>query len=163
MKTREGCNMKADPPQTRIARTWFGLMARMTIGPGFMHWAAVDGTRIPHPPLANWLLRKRLPQEADRRLSFAHEFAHFQTAPILAVYMMALFTCAYLKNRNDTGEILILLASCQALWELLSEGLVVMEASAQYRASYDGIPHLPRVLFWVIGMLVASAGWLVAI
>ena len=46
----------------------------------------------------------------------------------------------------------------RAIWEILSEGLLILEAPAAYRAYYDGIPLWPRILFWSAGVLTASAG-----
>jgi len=153
--------MSNNPPETHHRKTWFGVTARVTIGPGFMHRAGIGRIAIPHPPAANWLLRQGMPGDLQRRLSFIHEFAHFQTAPVVLACMTALFTLAFLRNRHGFAEILILLASIQALWEILSEGLMILEAPAAYRAWYGGIPLWPRILFWTIGSLVAAAGWLV--
>jgi len=153
--------MKTKYLETRHKRTWFGAKANVTIGPGFLHRAGLGGFAIPHPPLANLLLRKGMSGDLQRRLSFTHEFAHFQTAPLVLAYMAALFSLIAIQGGIDLKGILILLTSTQALWEILSEGLVILEAPAAYRAWYDGIPRWPRFLFWGIGSLVATAGWLV--
>jgi hypothetical protein len=150
-------------PDTQTMRTWFGMTARVTIGPSFMHRAGIGRVAIPHPAVANWLLRQGMPGGLQRRLGFTHEFAHFQTAPLVLAYMAALFSLAAIQGGIGLREIFILLTSTQALWEILSEGLMILEAPATYRAYYDGIPLWPRVLFWGVGVFVASAGGLLFI
>jgi hypothetical protein len=118
---------------------------------------------IPHPPLANWLLRLGLSAHPTRNLIFAHEFAHFQTAPVLFVYVLVIIVLVYMKHRIGMGEMIFLLVSVQAVWEILSEGLVVLEDAAAYRKAYDGIKRLPRFLFWMGGGVLAAAGWVVVL
>ena len=149
--------------ETRFKRTWFGLNARVTIGPVFVHRAGFRGVVIPHPAVANLLLRMGLSAQLERNLSFAHEFAHFQTAPVLFVYMAVVFVVAYIKTLTGMGEIIFLLVSIQAAWELMSEGFVVLENPVAYRRSYNGITRLPRILFWAVGGMLAVAGWLVVL
>jgi hypothetical protein len=149
--------------ETRFKRTWFGLNARVTIGPGFLHKTGFHGVAIPHPAVANLLLRMGLPAYLNRNLSFAHEFAHFQTAPVLFVYMLVVFVLAYVKNLTGMGEIFLLLVSIQAAWELMCESLVVLENPAAYRRSYNGITWLPRIFFWAVGGMLTAAGWLVVL
>jgi len=153
--------MKTTCSETRIKRTWFGANARVTIGPGFLHRAGLGGFTIPHPPLANWVLRIGLPGHQRVNMSFAHEFAHFQTAPVLFVYMLVVFVLAYVKGRAGTGEILLLLVSGQGAWELLSEGLLVFENSEAYSAAYEGVTRFPRIFFWTTAGMFTAAGWVV--
>jgi len=101
--------------------------------------------------------------QLNRNLSFAHEFAHFQTAPVLFIYMLVVFVLAHVKTPTGIGEIFFLLASIQAAWEMMSEGLVVLENPAAYRTSYKGMTRLPRILFWAVGGMLAVAGWLVVL
>ena len=152
--------MRANGSETRFKRTWFGLNARVTIGPGLLHKTGLHGVAIPHPPVANSLLRMGLSGQLNRNLSFAHEFAHFQTAPVLFIYMLVVFVVAYLKTIAGMGEIIFLLLSIQATWELMSEGFVVLESPGAYRTSYNGISRLPRILFWAVGGILTAAGWL---
>lgn len=151
--------MRIKDSETRYKRVWFGANARATIGPGFIHKAGLGGLVIPHPPLANWLLRLGLPGHLSRDLSFAHEFAHFQTAPVMFVYMLIVFVLALITAKTGMAEILFLLVSVQAAWEILSEGLVLLENSAAYRISYNGITRLPRVLFWTLAGMLTATGW----
>lgn len=109
--------------------------------------------------MANWLLRIGLPGEARRRLSFAHEFAHFQTAPGALVYMIALFAVAHLRDRSGIVVILLVLASTQGFWEVLSEGLLVLEDPPGYRSLYGNISMFARTIFWMAGAALTVVGW----
>ena len=153
--------MKHSGSETRYRRVWFGANARVTIGPGFLHWPGLGGFAIPHPPLANWVLRIGLPVHQRVNMSFAHEFAHFQTAPVLFVYVLVVFVLAYVKGRAGMKEILLLLVTGQAAWELLSEGLLVFENSEAYSASYEGFTRFPRIIFWTTAGMLTVAGWIV--
>ena len=155
--------MKTKCSETRSKRTWFGANASITIGPGFLHKAGFGGFAIPHPPLANWLLRIGLPGHLRGNMSFAHEFAHFQTVPVLFVYMLVVCVLAYVKGRAGMGEILLLFVSGQAAWEILSEGLVVLEDSEAYSASYEGVTRFPRIFFWTTAGMLTAAGWVVSL
>lgn len=155
--------MKTKDLMTQSKQTWFGLSARVRIGPGFIHRTGVGRFVIPHPPMANWLLRLGLPDSQRRNLIFAHEFAHFQTAPVLLVYMLVLIVILYVNGRIDIQRLLYLLVSGQAAWEIMSEILVVFENSATYHRSYNGVTRLPRILFWVVGVMFAVVGWIIVL
>lgn len=155
--------MEINDSHTRSKRVWFGVTASVTIGPGFLHRAGVGGFVIPHPPAANWLLRLGLPDNLSRNISFAHEFAHFRTAPALFVYMLVLIVLLYTTGHTGMGEVLFLLISGQAAWEIMCEGLVILEGAAAYRKAYNGVTRIPRLLFWTTGGLLAAAGWVVVL
>ena len=61
------------------------------------------------------------------------------------------------------GIVLFVLASAQAAWEMASEGLVILQDSATYRISYSALIRLPRGLFWVTGVMLTAAGWMVVL
>lgn len=149
--------------EIRAKRTWFGVAAKVTIGPGFVHKTGFGRLVIPHPPLANWLLRLGLPGDRSRNLIFAHEFAHFQTAPVLFVYGFVLIFLAYVKDRTGIEEIFFLVVNMQAAWELMSEGMVVLKDTAVYRNSYKGVTRLPRILFWFVAAMLTAGGWVVVL
>jgi len=153
--------MKTVCSETRSKRTWFGANASVTIGPGFLHRAGFGDFAIPHPPLVNWLLRIGLPDHQRVNMSFAHEFAHFQTAPMLFAYMLLIIALAYIKGLSGMWEILLLLVSGQAAWEIMSEGLVVFEDSAAYSAAYEGVTRFTRLLFWTTAGMLTVAGWVI--
>jgi hypothetical protein len=149
------------PDETRDKRLWYGLKARVTIGPGFSHKSGIGRLEIPHPPLANWLLRRGLPDHSRRDLTFAHEFAHLQMAPIVLIYVIAMAVIAHARGRTSIGAVLLILSGIHAAWEIASEGLLMLSDPATYRSSYKGIARSTRTLFWSAGLLFAVAGWLV--
>ena len=149
--------------ETRRKRIWYGITATVTLGPRYLHRAGFGRVVFPHPPVVNWLLRIGVSDEAKRRLVFAHEFAHFETAPAAILYMGALFAFIYSRGRFSLASILMAIVSTHAAWEMLAEGLVVLESPADYRQSYNSLPQLPRILFWLLGTVLALAGWLVAV
>jgi hypothetical protein len=153
--------MRFNDAETREMQTWFGIRAKITIGPGFIHKTGVAGLLIPHPPMANRLLRIGLPDRLHRKRSFAHEFAHFQTAPLLAAYFLALlaFAFAFVEIRPGIAIIFLLLVSTQAVWEIMSEGYTILRNVEAYRRWYEGVTKVPRILFWVLGGLLAASGW----
>ena len=153
--------IRAEGSETRYKQAWFGAKARVTVGPGLLHKSGFGGLLIPHPAATNWLLRRGLPEHSSRNLSFAHEFAHIQTAPMLFAYMIVVFILIYLKGRTGVEAVLFLLVSIQAAWEIMSEGLVVFQNFAAYQASYKGITRLPRVFFWGSMGILAAAVWVV--
>lgn len=149
--------------ETRYRRLWYGPKVKVTIGPGFLHKSGFGALMIPHPPIANWLLRKGVPDQSSRDLSFAHEFAHFQTAPVLLLYLLAILILVDVRGHMSMGIVLFVLASAQAAWEMASEGLVILQDSATYRISYSALIRLPRGLFWVTGVMLTAAGWMVVL
>jgi hypothetical protein len=155
--------MSSREMETRYKRLWFGPKARATLGPGFLHRSGFGPLVIPHPPLANWLLRRGLPSISSRDLSFAHEFAHLETTPLILFYMLGILTLAFVRGRIGTEAVLFILASTQGTWEIISEGLVMLRGPAKYRMAYDALPVLPRVLFWAAGSMLTAAGWMVVL
>jgi len=152
-----------DKMETRYKRLWFGIEARVTVGPGFLHKSGFGPLVIPHPAVANWLLRWGLPGHLSCDLVFDHEFAHFQTAPMMLLYMLALLIFVFVRGRTSIGAVLIVVASVHAAWEIVSESLVRLKDPVRYRMSYDALIRFPRVLFWTAGGLVTAAGWLVVL
>lgn len=150
--------MELKTAQTLHRRTWFGLYATVTIGPGFVHKAGVGKVLIPHPPLVNWLLRRDLSDRVGLKLSFLHEMGHFQTAPFIVPYAIALLAGAFIAGGFKLPEVLIVLVGIQAAWELLSEALTIIGDISYYRKCYEGTPKLPRITFWAAaGMLAAGS------
>ncbi len=153
----------SDNAETRCESLWFGLRAKVTIGPGLVHKSGFGAFTIPHPPIVNWLLRKGLSCRSNRDLSFAHEFAHFRTAPLLLLYLLIVLIVAYARNRMTIGVLFLLMASVQAVWEMASESLVKLRDPEAYRSAYRVMTRFPRTLFWTTAGMLAVAGWLVVL
>ena len=144
---------------TQIQKTWFGIPAKVTIRGKFLHKAGIGPLMIPHPGIANWLLRKGLPELTARKLTYSHEFAHFYTLPLVIIYGGLLITWAVAFQKLGYGRIILILASVQAIWELLSEMRVIFMNREHYKTVYRDIPFLPQCLFWGLGIVLVCLGW----
>ena len=154
---------KTEHSETRYQRVWFGVNARVTIGPGFLHKAGFGSVVIPHPPLVNWLLRLGLPEEARTELAFAHEFGHFQTAPLFLAYTIVLVLLKVMRGEGSFLAVFFLLISTQATWEIGSELRAKAADYQQYRRYYQSVTPIPRVIFWTAAIILTVLGWWVAI
>lgn len=154
--------MGLETTHTLHRRTWFGLHATVTVGPGFVHKAGVGKVLIPHPPVINWLLRRGLPDRVGLKLSFLHEMAHFQTAPFIMLYAIAMLTGTYTAERFNLPQVLFVLVGIQAAWEMLSEASTIIGNSPYYRMCYKGLPKLPRLAFWTAAGILTAGAWIIA-
>jgi hypothetical protein len=154
--------MGSETAQTLQRRTWFGLFATVTVGPGFVHKAGVGKVLIPHPPVVNWLLRRGLSDRVGLKLSFLHEMAHFQSAPFVVLYAIAILTGTYAAGPLNLPQVLFVLVGIQAAWEMLSEALTIIGNSPYYHRCYKGLPKLPRITFWTAAGLLTAGAWFVA-
>jgi hypothetical protein len=157
-----GPTVELKTAQTLHQRTWFGLYATVTIGPGFVHKAGRGKVLIPHPPVINWLLRRGLADRERLELSFFHEMAHFQTAPFIVLAAIAILTGSFAADRFHIPEVLFFLVGIQAAWEMLSEAWTIIGNTSYYCECYKGIPKLPRITFWTATVMLTTAGWLFA-
>lgn len=140
-------------------RTWFGCMAAVDLAPGFWHRAGFGRWLVPHPPVANWLLRLGLDAAAALELAAAHEFGHLQSLPLVLLYAGGLLGVAAVTASLRTGDTLLCLLSSFAVWEVFAELYVIWRRGAHYRTYYRGVSPLPRTLFWGLTLsLAAGAG-----
>lgn len=106
---------------------------------------------INHPPLVNLILRRGLPRSDRLRLSYLHEFGHFQTLPFALLHLLLLLGSA-LRNRRSLTGLLVRLAALvlagAAVWELASEAYVVSRDCKAYRATYRKTPNPLLPFFW---------------
>ncbi|CAB1060369.1 hypothetical protein D1BOALGB6SA_5135 [Olavius sp. associated proteobacterium Delta 1] len=148
--------------QTIHHRTWFRVYATVMVGPGFVHKAGVGKILIPHPPAINWLLRRGLSNKLGFKLTISHEMGHFQTAPFIVLYAIAILTSTFAAGRFNIPEVLFAMIGIQAAWEMLSEALTIVGNISYYRKCYKGIPKLPRITFWTATGMLTAGGWLIA-
>jgi hypothetical protein len=154
--------MKANhcQPEILTKRTWYGLQASIKVGPGLIHRSGFFGVMIPHPGLANWILRKGMIERLRMSLSLCHEFAHFQTLPLILLYAGVLLTAVTITGVPSLSGLLVLLASLQAVWEAMSEFWTIAQDTEYYRRSYAGVSAWPRVIFWALCGFMAPLGWM---
>jgi len=152
--------MKAKEAKTVYLRTWYGINATVSIGPGFIHRAGWRNFLIPHPPLVNWLLRRGLNENDACTLSVTHEFAHFQSAPLALPYTVGLIALAASEGLSFFSVVTIII-STHAAWEFLSEILTILHNRQFYRRCYNGISSISRRVFWISMSVLALLGWVV--
>ena len=142
-------------------KTWYGLNATVTIGPGFIHNAGWGVFLIPHPPVANWLLRIGLAERDREDLTFIHEFEHLQSAPFVLLYALLLSILAFSRAHTGLAQIIFILIGSHAAWEIISEILTYHNDSRLYRRCYQKIALFPRTAFWFITGATAIIAWLI--
>jgi hypothetical protein len=76
---------------------------------------------IPHPGLANWILRRGVTESARTALCLHHEFAHFQTLPLMLLFSGGMLTGVSCKSIPSLSGLLFLLIGLQAAWEIMSD------------------------------------------
>jgi hypothetical protein len=154
---------RLEKKKTRTERTWYGMTATVSLGPGFWHEAGLGSLIVPHPPLINRLLRHGLPEEARTTLAFAHEFGHLQSAPVFIAYTALMVILKLVRDPGNVLGIIFTLISAQAAWEIGAEILSMAANRQQYHEYYAGIILFPRLIFWSSMVALAILGWLVAL
>ena len=144
-------------------KTWYGLNATVAIGPGFIHTAGWGVFLIPHPPVANWLLRLGLTEKNRETLTFIHEFEHLQSAPFVLLYTVLLFVLAFSMTHAGLAEIIFILIGSHSVWEIISEILTNYNDSQLYRRCYGKISLFPRIAFWFVAGVTAITAWLIVL
>jgi hypothetical protein len=138
---------------------WFGISASVIIGPGFLHTAGLGKFLLPHPPIVNWLLRLGLPEKDKYYLSVIHEFGHLQTTPLAVMYTMGILGLTYLNRQTNWLEVILVLISTHAAWEIMAEGLTMFSNVSGYRQFYKDITVIPRAVFWCSTTALVILGW----
>jgi len=156
--------MKAnDRRQGVVTRhTWYGLKASMRVGPWVLHRSGFFGLMIPHPGLANWLLRLTIPEPRRSTLSLAHEFGHFQTLPLMLLYAGGMLAGISLKGHFTRCGLLFSLAGSHAAWEMASELFAITQDKQFYRNCYTGVSIWPRTVFWALCVFLVACGWILS-
>ncbi|WP_456408821.1 hypothetical protein [Caldithrix abyssi] len=142
-------------------RTWYGMNAIIEIRSRSFHRAGFGKLLIPHPPAVNWLLRFGLADKPYWQLSIAHEFAHFQTLPILLVYIFICVAWIIKIPEINLLKIGVVFFSIHAMAEILAEAHVRLNMNREYALFYRDISVFPRLIFWSIFTLISAAGWIV--
>ena len=144
-------------------RTWYGIKATVIIGPSLFHTSGLGIFLIPHPSIANWLLRQKMAADDRQSLTLLHEFKHLQSVPFIIVYTLLLFVLAFAAGHVGVTEIIILTVSSQASWEIVSEILTINHNIPMYHNAYVKVTIIPRIVFWFVACLVATTGWLIVL
>ena len=146
-------------------QSWYGLTGEIEVENELWHLVKISQVALNHPPIVNLVLRHGLPREDRLRLSYLHEFGHFQTLPIALAYVFLILWIGRERRRTLLGWLkwLVMLAVAhEAVWELASEAYVVVHDGASYRSTYRQTPNRLLPVFWVaMGSLgLGLSGWL---
>jgi len=150
-------------PQNLKRRTWYGITATVNLKSRFMHESGFGNLLVPHPAAVNWILRRGLKMEYAISLIIKHEFGHLQTVPFALLYAGILLSVSFGEEAMSWFKILFLAVSTQAVWEMMSEFFTLFSDIEGYRACYDGVKILPRVIFWLSSCLIAFTGALILV
>jgi hypothetical protein len=138
------------------ARTWYGLLVKITVTESNFHRVAVPGLVLPHPGMVNLIVRQGLPLDLRLALTSRHELGHLQTLPVPLLHLLLIL---WPRRGKPHGTFwlrnLVALLTHQALWEVAAEGYVVATDRRAYRVPR---PSLARVIcsdFWA-GMAAIS-------
>ncbi len=142
-------------------RTWFGVEATVGIGSGLIHEAGVGGLVVPHPAVINWLLRRGLGDNARYTLSFTHEFGHLLSAPLALLYAGVLLAVSFATGHANLLNIVLVLVSAHAAWEIASEIFAISSDLQLYRRCYKGVTTAPRIIFWIFTSVLTTIGWII--
>ncbi len=120
--------------------------------------ASLEGRRA-SLSLGIWTyFRLGLPDEPYYRLSAIHEFGHFQTLPLMALYSI-ISGWILIATRGSLLGIVAVLISIHATWEMLAESYVRLRVGRYYAKIYSKMSPLPRLLFWILAGVISTAGW----
>ena len=144
-------------------KTWYGLNATVIIGAGFIHTAGWGVFLIPHPPLANWLLRLGLTEREREELTFIHEFEHLQSAPFILLSAVLLSVVAFSRAHAGLAQIIFILTGSHAAWEIISEILTYHNDRRLYRRCYQKTSLFPGTAFWFIASVTSTTAWLIVL
>ncbi|MFZ0728462.1 MAG: hypothetical protein WAM61_21975 [Desulfobacterales bacterium] len=145
-------------PHVLHRRTWYGVTASVEISSKWIHRAGFGKLLVPHPGLANWLLRRGMNPKVAATQCIRHEFWHLQTVPFAAVYTGILLAVSIGAETMSWLKLLVLAVSAQAVWEFMSEFFTRFSDIETYRAGYKGIRKLPRIVFWLTSVVAAGIG-----
>lgn len=155
--------MNTEGSKTVRERMWFGINATVTIGPRFIHKAGFGKISLSHPPVINWLLRQGLSEGARYTLSFTHEFGHLQAMPLAVLYTGVMLALAFVTGHTNLIEIILVLVSTHAAWEIMAEIITIASDMLLYRKYYERITIIPRIIFWIFTGTLAILGWFIVL
>lgn len=134
-------------------RSWYGLTGEIEVENELWHLVKIGDVALHHPPLVNLVLRRGLAREEWLRLSYLHEFGHFQTLPIALAHVLWIFWAARRRRRSLFGWLrwlIVFAVAHEAVWELASEAYVMVRDGLAYRETYRQTPNRLVPVFWVV-------------
>lgn len=133
-------------------RAWYGLTGEIEVENERWHLVKVGDLALNHPPVVNLILRRGLPRGDRLRLSYLHEFGHFQTLPFALLHLLFLLKSTPGRRRSLSGWfawLAELFLAHETVWELAAEAYVIMHDGKAYFATYRKSPNPLQPAFWV--------------
>ena len=84
-------------------RSWYELTSEIEVENELWHLVKVGQVALNHPPVINLLLHRGLPRDDPLRLSYLHEFGHFQTLPFTLVHPLWMLWAGHKQQRSFLG------------------------------------------------------------
>ncbi len=72
-----------------------------------------------------------------------------------------MLTLASVTGHSGLLEIVLVLISTHAAWEIASEVITITGDVPLYRKYYQEVSMVPRIVFWVFTGSLATTGWFV--
>jgi hypothetical protein len=132
-------------------RSWYGLTGEIEVENELWHLVRIGNVALNHPPVVNLILRRGLPRRDRLRLSYLHEFGHFQTLPLALLHLLLLLGSALGKHRSLSrwlAWLAALILAHEAVWEMAAEAYVVVHDGKAYFATYRKTPNPLLLAFW---------------
>jgi len=133
-------------------RSWYGLSGEIEVENELWHLVKIGQVALNHPPVINLLLRRGLPRDDRLRLSYLHEFGHFQTLPFALAHALWMLWSGRKQPRSFLGWsvwLIKVVVAHEGVWEFMSEGYVIARDSTAYRETYRRTPNPLLPAFWV--------------
>ncbi|MFU8771504.1 MAG: hypothetical protein ACNA8H_03680 [Anaerolineales bacterium] len=144
-------------------RSWYGLNGEIEVENELWHLVKIGNIKLNHPPLVNLILRHGLARSDRLRLSYLHEFGHFQTLPLTLAHILFIAWSSRTQRHSFRGWLAWLaglLIAHEAVWELLSESYVVVQDRAVYHKVYLQTPNSLLPIFWTsVSVLGIGLSW----
>jgi len=132
-------------------RSWYGLTGEIEVENELWHLVRIGTITLNHPPLVNLILRRGLTRSDRLRLSYLHEFGHFQTLPFALLHLLLLLGSALGRRRSIYGWLdwlTALVLAHEAVWEMAAEAYVAVHDGKAYFATYRKTPNPLLPAFW---------------
>ena len=131
----------------RKVRSWHGLEFTIEILNG---WAKIGF--FLHPQVANFFLRRGLPEKERIEMEILHEFGHVQTFPFVLIYFIPL---RVFYGVSGLFEMAIAAVGLLFFWEILAE-LYVISKTRNYFKIYAEKKPICAPVFWIFLTLFSA-------
>ena len=135
-------------------RSWYGLAGEIAVENEHWHLVKVGRVALNHPPFVNLIVRWGQTRSDRLRLSYLHEFGHFQTLPLALLHLLILLGSGLRRRRSLSGWLAWLsrlFVANEAIWEMASEAYLILHEGKAYLRIYRKTPN-PLVSFFWAGM-----------